>query len=994
MRHSLLKALLLIIAIGGLTVFLFSISPEKYYLKPTDTLHNKTYTFTQRFLPRKLGLDAIWTFEDDVFQNTLSSIIACGTTAARGRYGTGCKFDGKDGSFLATQYEWPLESGDFTISFWLNIKPLPVSQDIICTWQKQIMGFRLESGRMCFDYPSYSNKYQTASYEFSNYNKFVHIAAVGNTEKGMLSLFENGELKTSIPMTGFIPFSWRLIFGRGDINLKRDCFNGTIDEIALWSRPLSESEIKSIAHSSFGLEYTKKTAFRKIKNHFYKLKVMFFAKLGRSVHSESFKIHKLFSAQCESTKLPYISIHFPGKSFQHLLKAHARSIASGHKTKAGATPVRAAVSINGIICECRISLAGGNLSYPYRERPAFLIEPAEGTNFLPGGFSRIEITPPETSGWLNKLAESILWEKFKYSNRAFPTCSLYRLRINGAENGVYLVSDVSRQAVIEGDAFSPLTFSYRGQTKYQKEYEIQKISPPCISRRTSSIAKSYLSPSEIASVISELSSAGKILWADPHSPIPRKLRNSILEKCISKIQMDIHESRAAEELLLDEELVLGNNRSAFLLEQDLDFSSVSNATAGRVINFKSLSPDWINESGHILKRPDYGPTNVTLLATITDSESHVVTKNLQFRLLPNKRKIKSLIIWTDRPIGRNHRTDATVEIIDQSGPATSSRLLLATSSRNGGGIRYKGNSSFNSQQKLLNIKVDHPHGLFGSTQTRSIIMINNTVMEQLRVWNRLSFSLFRDFPKRDGSKYFAPQVICTELFINGKYYGLSEFAEQIDGDMLENNSIEVFRHRTARPRNCHVRQARPAPCESDCMEHFNSFQELLESPITENTYTQITNKFDVESLIDYQILYSFSGNINGAPYSFWTHDVIVYNRKTKKFFYVPWDFDASGGESLPLVRTYLDKKLAEISQDHRHAVAARWKELRETTLSEENVQALYDSILKDHLPYLPADLSKRYGQQFSEDDIRAMREKDHKFIIEHTKKLDVEFSEY
>lgn len=959
-----------------------NVDPYEAYFRKANSLARQTKKFN--------GLEAFWTFDDLYFENPKTSQCTSGVIASPGKFGTGGKFDGHDDTFIQTHHCWENTDGNLTVSLWVKIKPDIQNQDIFCTWAQELIGFRLDRGNMTFDYPTLDG-HTSVSYKFKSYNRFIHLAAVGNIKDGKLTIYENGVQKCEVPISGFKAFSWQILIGRGNLKMKRNPCKGIIDEISIWNRPFSEHEIKSLAGSSVSIGYSMPLLGRRIELILARVQAQFLSKIGGVLNSFSFDAVRYIRANRNTEKMPYISLYIDNSYCRDLSKAHSRSKASGHKTRSAAKTVDAFISDNGKISKCRVSLSGGTLSYSSRERAAYIIEPADVNDLILGKYRKIEIAPPETSGYLIRIAESMLWGCFKGKSILNTESTAVRFRINGLDKGVFIVSDSTRQMISDGEMINPLLYENYLQPMVQKIAESMHENPEILPLRTELLAKTYLTGTEKKAIENRLLSVAESFEFDRNSPIPLRKRSRILREMRKKIQEQIYGPVDIADFLIDEQLVLGENLSPWKIEKAIDTAIVTtNLPAGWSVNFKSESPDWIDDNGKIIAVPQDIPARVQMSATVSSPDNRSVTRKLKFRLMPKQQTLPSVFIWTGIPLGRSHRTDAALEIYFSDSPIPS--FFSLTALRDNSGIRYKGNSSFARSKKLINIKTDVPHKLFGNSLTRSLIGIN-ALTDQLQVWNSFAYSTFRQFPLENNRVNISPSVIHVELYLNGCYYGLVEFAERIDKNLLDEKDCVVFRHTTAKPRTSLVKQTEPSVRDGYFMDVYNVFEDSLRGEQNEQLYALIQTKLDVLNAIDYQILYSVMANDNGYPFDFLVHDALVFNPADQKMKYVPWDFDDGGStrRHFTVVRNQLDIIMENSSPDHRKHVAERWRDLRKNVLSTENLLADFDRILSGHFNYLEFESERWCEKPVTREEFFRLKQDKRNAIIQKLKQLDEAF---
>lgn len=163
------------------------------------------------------------------------------------------------GDYFSANYQWltsnpfPVLSGDFTLSVWLN-------KDAIFTdYYQTFISTRPDgaatdnSFSMGFDPSSVPIYYDGTSTFFESYltpNSWANFVIMNAS--GLISIYLNGFLQVSFAQTYPYANSYLSIGGNqnGD-----EPFGGKIDEVGIWNRSLSENEILALYNTGSGLTY-------------------------------------------------------------------------------------------------------------------------------------------------------------------------------------------------------------------------------------------------------------------------------------------------------------------------------------------------------------------------------------------------------------------------------------------------------------------------------------------------------------------------------------------------------------------------------------------------------------------------------------------------------------------------------------------------------------------------------------------------------------------
>jgi len=205
-------------------------------------------------------LAAYWSFDD----TTSAAVKECsgtglvvlnkGAVQAEGYRGKAMKFDGT--SVLQVEYNPLLDSFSkgITVAAWIKKDTAShwntiVSREIDSTWSEYI-GLAVFRNHALFsvdpDGKRYLNAMDTA---FLGPDKWIHLA--GTYDNDTLKLYVNGKFVRSAFCKGPLIFRDKNpLFIGGNSNDKNhstvDCFKGSIDEVRIYKRALSEPELKSL----------------------------------------------------------------------------------------------------------------------------------------------------------------------------------------------------------------------------------------------------------------------------------------------------------------------------------------------------------------------------------------------------------------------------------------------------------------------------------------------------------------------------------------------------------------------------------------------------------------------------------------------------------------------------------------------------------------------------------------------------------------------------
>lgn len=909
------------------------------------------------------GLLCALTFDEPTPREFFSEkpVIHSGTVAVPGRYGLARKFDGRERTQIETPMKWNRLGSTFTLSFWVKIPKGRASQ---CIWYRAdtsgLQGFHLEEGQMVFDMPG-GKQQQRVAYPFERYGEFVHLAVTVDMPQGKMVLFENGRQMAESRLEDSRLHLASMGFGKPAWYATRNPFRGSIDEVTIWARTLSEKEIRKLARSRHGVlrawggdcyfDWQKARAWKTV--------------LRAVAGAFDFAVPATPQGRREMeaiNRLPEVRLILPGKVRRELVAAHHRSRKSGRRTQAGARPRLVHVAFAGTVHPAWLSLAGGDLEYADGARAGYVLDLQDGGKVL--GARRLLLRPPENGDWLFPLVDARIREQLGLPQVSNGLC---RVRINGLAEGVYLYSNHERGGFLPGDSRNESTDHVRARKQWLRMFHnyMREGWAPATQRPSWP-----LSQPELESVYdSILGEWGGCLQGDLQNPLSRKEVAWRLKQGRAQVASlwppagdELSQARKIAEFL-DEFMVLGSNPSPDRLVAPLDLGLNRLQRRGVAIRWRSTDPAVLGADGTVFRPLDGGPVGAQLVAAIDDGKE-VVEKNLTFRVMPQRIILPALFLNVRDALDKTRRVDAVVEIC-QPGEDYPGRVIFASQSMRGG-IEHRGNSGYINDKKLFSLKTDEPHRVLDETDRRVLLAVNSE-QDMSFVRNHLAFGLFRSWGTAAAPRC-APKMRYAEVFMNGRYHGLYELATRLDEQLLDEVFPPptgdpaalrwiIYRLETVVPRTPDMRARRPGEPEGDFSGPYRDFCAFLERRTDETWERELAERVDLANLVDFQLLLNLFQNSNGYPWTYPMHEGLVYETSRRMFFNVPWDFE---GTAKPGTWKWLQNtvmlRLEKESPRYRKQLAARWQELRERGgMTTEALEARIDEIAQPLRGYVEWD---------------------------------------
>lgn len=929
----------------------FSETPAKNLFEAEKALHASVLS--------RGGLEAVWTFDGPLLRGWYAAQPDLppderdpagpswpGTTSVPGRFGDARRFSGREDCHYWTGYGWRDRGQSFTAALWVKAAPFPVRQDLLATADAGLWGFRLDGDKLCFDVPLEEGGSWTLSAPFNRRGKWTHVAFASDMDAGESRLWIDGQRVATGPWHELLMRRIPFCFGVASWKKNRDPFRGELDEAAVWNRALDDAEIRQVALSGKSLE--KLYGPRRLRREVRRARLV----LRTRAVLDRFRFKNWPRPAWGTPRPPTVSLSLSDGAWRHLSRAHARAKASGCLTPGTAKPVDAILSADGQTLHCQVGLFGAPTCFPDSARPSYSVWPAEGETSLPGGSPRWVLSPPESCGWTELLAGAKVAELTGLPVAA--PCSLVRLRSNGLDRGLYLLRNFAKSGAVAGLETACNRYLQPERTANHERFW---VAPDVPSRTVSAAVRTFLSREEKDRLDEELERAGRAMAEDPWSPVPRTERRKRLRGHLDMFRSLPPGPAPAGDALLDETLLAGSNASPWRVVADLPFAAAgAKIPPGASLSFRSLSPEWLDDAGRVLKRPDRFPAAVAVEARYRDPAGAEKTALLRFRVMPGTFPVPAVFVWAGVPATKLKREDAVVEFYGAGPVSNTPDWALTATTATRGGFQFRGNSSFVAPgpRRIFGIKLDRPHGLFPGNPTRVLQMINAGT-DPLKIANPMAFDLFREFPVPGGPPRAAPRVFHAELFMNGRYAGFQEFAERPDEDLPGVGDPVFHRLATISPRIPEIKPTRPAPREGDFSAPLEQAEALFAEPFSPSWPARVEALLDLDNFIDFQLLSNLFGNINGAPKHFLFDDIAAFDRSRGKFFYVPWDFDMTLRSGDSWIETDSDRRLWKDFPGYGERMAARWRELRAGCLAPERLRRQAESRLEAIAPALWTD---------------------------------------
>lgn len=316
-----------------------------------------------------------------------------------------------------------------------------------------------------------------------------------------------------------------------------------------------------------------------------------------------------------------------------------------------------------------------------------------------------------------------------------------------------------------------------------------------------------------------------------------------------------------------------------------------------------------------------------------------------------------------------------------------------------GKIKCRGGYSSGFYKHSFTLKLNHHHSLAGLPEQRAWIL-NANYIDKTMMHHKLCFDLFREM---NPEKNLASQCAYVNVTMTGKYYGLFVLMQKLNAGSLglnKKDSLAVIykdppvfygENRLSyiqEPGN-YFQQNYPDIEDEDKNGYLESVMQFMIQADDSVFASEIGNLFDIENVIDWQLLIMFVNNGDGVMKNFY-----LYKRDGDTPFRIAiWDYDDAFGRdgegelkmrnSLPdFDRNLLINRLQTNPYlNYNERLKCRYRELRDSGLFskahveemiEKNEQMIKMDIARNFEMW-PVDGAFYFDANTYEEDLEIMR---------------------
>jgi len=398
---------------------------------------------------------------------------------------------------------------------------------------------------------------------------------------------------------------------------------------------------------------------------------------------------------------------------------------------------------------------------------------------------------------------------------------------------------------------------------------------------------------------------------------------------------------------------------------------------------------------------------ICVAASAADIDSGRQTRISLTNFEPN---IPIVFLEAKEPIVSERKVPCVVKMVLPNGQTGNTSALA-------GVVRIHGATSTMYPKKSFGVTLNAPVRWLGMRESAHWVL-NAAFVDRALMRHKLSYDLFLSLSATNAPR-FASASRFVEAKLNGKYHGAYLLMERVDRAMfgLRSYDSNAQHHAVIYKAVDHAagfdhlghggfEQREPDPLTGDYwgpLDRFNRFVSSTDRATFFDTAAGIPARLDLDNAIDFHLLVLLTSNMDGIDKNLLlARDAQLTNAPLPKFFFAPWDYDATFGRNWEASRVgttawlsnhLFDRLLSDA--DYRRKFAARWKQLRQRQFSvtsihrmiDDNARTLGDAAQRNALRWRTLD--GPYPDRLTFDqDIAQMKE----WVIDRTKWLDDEIA--
>ncbi len=279
-------------------------------------------------------------------------------------------------------------------------------------------------------------------------------------------------------------------------------------------------------------------------------------------------------------------------------------------------------------------------------------------------------------------------------------------------------------------------------------------------------------------------------------------------------------------------------------------------------------------------------------------------------------------------------------------------------------IKYRGASSQSYEKKSFALKLDKEASWLGMGKNREWVL-NAAFVDASMMRHKLSYDLFRAMGTTTAPRFAAASRF-VEVELNGRYHGVYLLMQPVDdllvglppADKSDVTPAVIYKavdHAAnfAQPGHDGFEQRQPDPAVQESWGPLDDLYRFVSQAPDKEFFDPtkgISSRMDMDNAIDFHLLVLMTSNLDGITknYNLVRHAVTATN-PNPKFFFVPWDYDATFGRnwdgSRVDAKAWLSNRLFDRllgNPLYKTKYAQRWKALRASWLTGQNLSRVMD----------------------------------------------------
>lgn len=319
-----------------------------------------------------------------------------------------------------------------------------------------------------------------------------------------------------------------------------------------------------------------------------------------------------------------------------------------------------------------------------------------------------------------------------------------------------------------------------------------------------------------------------------------------------------------------------------------------------------------------------------------------------------------------------------------------------------GKVRFHGASSQMYPKKSFALTLDKSAQLLDLRDGKGWVL-NAAFVDRSLMRHKLSYDLFRALSTPE-SKRFSSASRFVEVTLKGRYHGVYLLMERVEAGLLQFRRFDTNAQSQAciykaedhtanfaMPGHFGYEQREPSPEVMEYWKPLDSLNAFVSRAADDEFFDPekgIAARVDMDNAIDFHLLVLMTCNKDGIDKNFMiARDASRADKPRPKFFFVPWDYDATFGRSWDASRLPPEKWLSNhlfnrlLKNDaYKQKYMARWRELRRgafavthiARMMDENVATLGAAAKRNEQRW--DTLNGPYPDQLTlEDDVKEMK---------------------